>query len=221
MRKWNWTGSLVTGWTMMAGSLAWASPPVNPSVPCETCMATKLAHTPTYHHIHEGAPKLKFKTGYPRPVCDPNLLPHFGYFQTCWSPWPFPADWGHCPTPTNSQIQSLLPDRPYNGMRLPARVLPPEILPMKNVPPRPPEGFPAKPLLPSNPMETVPAKPMVPANPMVPFKPTTLPMAPLPEKQPEKQPSAELITPKRNADEVPRPNAGEPLPILRVSSVPR
>jgi hypothetical protein len=42
---------------------------------------------------------LKFKKGCPRPVCDPCNLPHFGYFPTCWSPWPYPPDWSHCPYP--------------------------------------------------------------------------------------------------------------------------
>ena len=23
-------------------------------------------------------------------------LPHYGYYQTCWHPWPFPPDWSHC-----------------------------------------------------------------------------------------------------------------------------
>ena len=46
----------------------------------------------------EQAPCLKFKCACPRPVCDPCDLQHYGYFATCWQPWPFQADWSHCQT---------------------------------------------------------------------------------------------------------------------------
>ena len=54
---------------------------------------------PYYKHHYEGRPKIKFKHGCPRPICDPCNLPHYGYFQTCWHPWPFPPDWSHCVVP--------------------------------------------------------------------------------------------------------------------------
>ncbi len=50
-------------------------------------------------HYYEGPPRLKFKKACPRPVCDPCYLPHYGYYQTCWAPWPFPPDWSHCSAP--------------------------------------------------------------------------------------------------------------------------
>ena len=47
----------------------------------------------------EGAPRIKFKCACPRPVCDPCSLQHYGYYATCWQPWPFQQDWSHCKTP--------------------------------------------------------------------------------------------------------------------------
>src|SRR5437773_60836 len=57
------------------------------------CGGPKVDCPPPYCHVYEGPPCLKWKRGCPRPVCDPCELPHFGYFQTCWSPWPYPPDW--------------------------------------------------------------------------------------------------------------------------------
>ncbi len=54
---------------------------------------------PKFKYIFEGAPKIKFKRGCPKPLCDPCNLPHYGYFQPCWHPWAFPPDWSHCPVP--------------------------------------------------------------------------------------------------------------------------
>jgi hypothetical protein len=33
------------------------------------------------------------------PVCGPCDLKHFGYFPTCWAPYPFPQDYSCCPPP--------------------------------------------------------------------------------------------------------------------------
>ena len=54
---------------------------------------------PPYKYHYEGPPCIIWKKGCPRPICDPCNLEHFGYYQTCWSPWPYPPDWSHCPTP--------------------------------------------------------------------------------------------------------------------------
>jgi hypothetical protein len=64
----------------------------------------KVHCPPPFYHVYEGPPCLKFKKGCPRPVCDPCELPHFGYYQTCWSPWPYPRDFRHCPYPTPSDV---------------------------------------------------------------------------------------------------------------------
>jgi hypothetical protein len=54
---------------------------------------------PCYCHCAEYPPKIKFCWGCPKRVCPPCTLEHFGYYQTCWQPWPFPPDWSHCPVP--------------------------------------------------------------------------------------------------------------------------
>ncbi|MGF1580700.1 MAG: hypothetical protein ACFCD0_15165 [Gemmataceae bacterium] len=54
---------------------------------------------PPYTHCQEGPPRLHFKRRCPRPVCHPCKLQHYGYYQPCWRPWPFPRDFRHCPGP--------------------------------------------------------------------------------------------------------------------------
>jgi hypothetical protein len=62
------------------------------------CASPKLEKCPPkFTWISEGKPCIKFKCGCPRPVCDPCKLEHFGYYQACWAPWPYPPDWSHCP----------------------------------------------------------------------------------------------------------------------------
>ncbi len=64
------------------------------------CHGPKVPCPPPYCHVFEAPPCLKYKKGCPRPVCDPCNLEHFGYYPTCWSPWPYPPNWSHCPYPT-------------------------------------------------------------------------------------------------------------------------
>jgi hypothetical protein len=60
---------------------------------------------PPYKHCTEGGPCICFKCGCPKPICCPANLPNWGYFQTCWRPWPWPPDWTHCyGTPPASQL---------------------------------------------------------------------------------------------------------------------
>ena len=54
---------------------------------------------PCFVHCQEGHPRIRIKCGCPKPVCDPCDLEHFGYYPTCWQPWPYPPDWSHCPVP--------------------------------------------------------------------------------------------------------------------------
>jgi len=62
---------------------------------------------PPYVHCQEGPPCVKFKHLCPKPVCDPCHLQHYGYFATCWHPWPFPADFSHCPYPPHGGIAAV------------------------------------------------------------------------------------------------------------------
>ena len=78
--------------------------------PIATSLGAKCCHThcpPHYRHCQEGPPKIKFHQGCPKPICNPCALPHWGHYQTCWSPWPFPPDWSHCPTPPPAAAVTL------------------------------------------------------------------------------------------------------------------
>jgi hypothetical protein len=73
-----------------------------PTAPCRPC-------PPYYHHVQEGPPRICIKCGCPRPVCVPCDAPHWGYYQTCWRPWPWPPDWSHCPGHTPAATVMLAP----------------------------------------------------------------------------------------------------------------
>lgn len=74
-------------------------------------------------HIH-------FQHGCPRPVCDPCHMPNWGYWQTCWSPWPWPPDWSHCPVPPPAAqvVPGLMPPHQNEGLETgptPSKIRPP------------------------------------------------------------------------------------------------
>jgi hypothetical protein len=52
------------------------------------CPAPKATVTRT-PHFH-------YKCVCPKPACDLCSLEHYGYYPTCWHPWPFPPDYSHC-----------------------------------------------------------------------------------------------------------------------------
>src|SRR5262245_18574331 len=54
---------------------------------------------PPLKYYYEGSPRLRFKQGCPRPICQPCTLHHYGYYQPCWAPSPCPPYWSHCPVP--------------------------------------------------------------------------------------------------------------------------
>jgi hypothetical protein len=66
------------------------------AVPCAGGCCDNKHCPPPLVHCMERPPKIKFQCACPRPVCDPCQLEHFGYYQTCWCPWPFPPDLRHC-----------------------------------------------------------------------------------------------------------------------------
>jgi hypothetical protein len=53
---------------------------------CCPAPTTCITRTPRWH----------YKCVCPRPVCAPCNLEHYGYYPTCWQPWPFPPDTRHC-----------------------------------------------------------------------------------------------------------------------------
>src|SRR5262245_34934694 len=52
---------------------------------------------PPYYHCAERGPCICIHKGCPKPVCNPCDLYQWGYYETCWRPWPYPPEWGHCP----------------------------------------------------------------------------------------------------------------------------
>src|SRR5204863_4098096 len=99
---------------------------------CDSC--GKGPCPPYYKYHYEGPPKIKFKCGCPRPICDPCNLPHYGYFPTCWHPWPFPRNECPCHHP---QPDVLLPYGDNTGM--PHRLAPSDATsPPRSLAPVPP-----------------------------------------------------------------------------------
>ena len=72
-------------------------------------MVNKGHCPPKFIHYMERPPCIKYKCACPKPVCDPCHLPHFGYYQPCWQPWPFPPDWSHCQVPPPGALVPALP----------------------------------------------------------------------------------------------------------------
>ncbi len=83
--------------------------------PAQNCDCQKDCCPPYFKYRFEGAPKIKFKHGCPKPICDPCHLPHYGYYQTCWAPWPFPPDWTHCPVPPPAALVQPIPPKRFRG----------------------------------------------------------------------------------------------------------
>jgi hypothetical protein len=79
---------------------------------------------PAFKYCQERPPHIHWSCGCPHPICNPCDLPHWGFYETCWNPWPFPPNWTHCPTPPPSAMV----------------VLNPQVDP-RALPPMPPRGF--------------------------------------------------------------------------------
>jgi hypothetical protein len=120
--------SLLGAVLVTAGSPALAGP-----LGCNDgcCDRTSCDHhncPPKYIHCMEGPPRIKYKCGCGKPVCNPCSLPHFGYYRPCWQPYPFPPDWSHCQgpapgTPHELPVQMLgtvSPSAPRSNGTLPA-----------------------------------------------------------------------------------------------------
>src|SRR5436190_9501187 len=79
----------------------------------QNCDCNRDCCPPPYRYVYEGAPCIKFKCGCPKPICDPCHLPHYGYYQTCWGPWPFPPNWDHCPVPPPAALAPSIPPKRF------------------------------------------------------------------------------------------------------------
>jgi hypothetical protein len=81
----------------------------------QNCDCQKDCCPPYFKYRYEGPPKIKFKHGCPKPICDPCYLPHYGYYQACWAPWPFPPEWTHCPVPPPAALVVPIPPKRFRG----------------------------------------------------------------------------------------------------------
>ena len=104
----SWLGISAFLW-LATPSLSWAQ---SCGVACATfgvpCAVGGSHHCPpAYKYTPEGAPRIHWGHGCPRPICNPCDLPHWGYYDTCWTPWPFPPNWSHCATPPPASFVNL------------------------------------------------------------------------------------------------------------------
>jgi hypothetical protein len=81
---------------------------------------------PPLIHCMEGPPKIKIKRGCPRPICCPCDMPNWGYYQTCWTPWPWLPDWSHCPVPPPAAFvtpgERIIQEAPVPPVQLPRKL---------------------------------------------------------------------------------------------------
>ncbi len=95
--------SLAAVAVLMLQSMAKAQEPcATCAAPCATCGPAGCQHfhcPPALKWCMEGMPRICFQHGCPKPICSPCEAPNWGYYQKCWTPWPWPPDWSHCPVP--------------------------------------------------------------------------------------------------------------------------
>jgi hypothetical protein len=101
--------------SLVLPAVSWAQPGCltcatfgTPSTSTGNCCQT-LHCPPAYHHCYERPPCIHWKCGCPHPICNPCDLPHWGVYDKCWTPWPFPPNWTHCPTPPPAAYVTLNP----------------------------------------------------------------------------------------------------------------
>jgi len=94
---------------------------------------------PAFKYTVEGPPHIHWHCGCPHPICNPCDLPHWGYFETCWNPYPFPPNWTHCPSPPPAAFVTL---NPLVNPNLPAVVAPRNTFGSPQTPPNAPMTLP-------------------------------------------------------------------------------
>ena len=88
----------LAGVGLAAAAFIWSAGSVSAQENCGDCFSCPKFHCPpALRHCLEGAPRIHFRRGCPKPICNPCTAPNWGYYQTCWTPWPWPQDWNHCP----------------------------------------------------------------------------------------------------------------------------
>jgi hypothetical protein len=171
------------------------------SAGCESCATSFCCQThhcpPPLAHCQERPPIIRVKCGCPKPICNPCTQPGWGYFETCWSPWPWPPNYNHCatlPPAATVVLDGAATASPYynpNEPGLPDRALPP-------VRPMPGTGAP------SMPPTAVP--------PSIPTFPTTPAMPRIQGPMPQTIPQSSAPIPGGNIDNLPTPRNSDVAP---------
>jgi hypothetical protein len=112
-----WLATPALSWAQFGSATCGVSFGTPCAAPCQSFHCP-----PAYKHCYEGAPHLHFHRGCPHPICNPCDLPQWGYFETCWTPWPFPPSFAHCPVPPPAQFMPL---NAYGSQLPPVRSTPP------------------------------------------------------------------------------------------------
>ncbi len=118
-----WTGRRLLGLVLLGWAASAGRGQDVGSVSCkERC-------PPWVEHCSEGPPRLKFKDGHPRPICDPCALPHYGYYSPTWQAYPYESNGSPCsgpalgartPTPQQEPTPAETPAVATRGPALPA-----------------------------------------------------------------------------------------------------
>jgi len=90
-------GRGLTGIGLALGLLLAAAGSAGAQQPCGDCYSCQKHHCPKFKYCAEGPVRICFERGCGAPICCPCNQPNWGYYQTCWTPWPWPPDWSHCP----------------------------------------------------------------------------------------------------------------------------
>ena len=70
-----------------------------------TLSVASRASAQTCHHCQKTVfytpkkPRVQVKRICPKPIGPCGEVENFGFFPTCWHPWPFPPNYSHCPGP--------------------------------------------------------------------------------------------------------------------------
>jgi hypothetical protein len=95
------------------------------SGPCATfgtpcAVGCAIGHCPpAFKYTVEGPPRIHWQHGCPRPICNPCDLPHWGFYETCWHPWPYAPTWGCATTPPAAFV--TLDPNPHSSVAPPVR----------------------------------------------------------------------------------------------------
>ncbi|HZZ77549.1 MAG TPA: hypothetical protein VFE62_03465 [Gemmataceae bacterium] len=100
---------------MMIGLLATATTvraqapsPVLPA-PLAAQPACQAGGCAPYRPVADGPPRVNWKRGCPRPICNPSDPPQCDYYDSCWKAWPYPANWTKSPPPSVGTPASVAP----------------------------------------------------------------------------------------------------------------